>query len=151
MKTSKYLKGVSTPLHLGRGWGWVFLFPLLLSSCGIYTKYERPEVNTKGIIRDAVSDVDTLKATADTTTFGNLPWRQVFTDPQLQVLIQQGLDHNPDLLNAALNVQMAESQLKMSKLAFIPQVTFPAGRALFVGFRQGFADLFHAAECFMDG
>ena len=124
MKTSKYLKGVSTPLHLGRGWGWVFLFPLLLSSCGIYTKYERPEVNTKGIIRDAVSDVDTLKATADTTTFGNLPWRQVFTDPQLQVLIQQGLDHNPDLLNAALNVQMAESQLKMSKLAFIPQVTF---------------------------
>ncbi len=124
MKTSKYLKGVSTPLHIGRGWGWVFLFPLLLSSCGIYTKYERPEVNTKGIIRDAVSDVDTLKATADTTTFGNLPWRQVFTDPQLQVLIQQGLDHNPDLLNAALNVQMAESQLKMSKLAFIPQVTF---------------------------
>ena len=123
MKTSKYLKAVSTPLHTGRGWGWV-LFPLLLSSCGIYTKYERPEVNTKGIIRDAVSDVDTLKATADTTTFGNLPWRQVFTDPQLQVLIQQGLDHNPDLLNAALNVQMAESQLKMSKLAFIPQVTF---------------------------
>ncbi len=124
MKTSKYLKGVSTPLHLGRGWAWGLLFPLLLSSCGIYTKYERPEVNTKGIIRDAVSDVDTLKASADTTTFGNLPWRQVFTDPQLQVLIQQGLDHNPDLLNAALNVQMAESQLKMSKLAFIPQVTF---------------------------
>lgn len=90
----------------------------LLSSCGVYTKYERPEVNTKGIIRDVVSDVDTLKATADTTTFANLPWRQVFTDPQLQALIQQGLDKNPDLLNAALNVQIVESQLKMSKLAF---------------------------------
>ena len=123
MKVTKYLKGVSTPLHLGRGWGWV-LFPLLLSSCGVYTKYERPEVNTKGIIRDVVSDVDTLKATADTTTFANLPWRQVFTDPQLQALIQQGLDRNPDLLNAALNVQIVESQLKMSKLAFLPQVTF---------------------------
>ena len=123
MKVTKYLKGVSTPLHIGRGWGWV-LFPLLLSSCGVYTKYERPEVNTKGIIRDVVSDVDTLKATADTTTFANLPWRQVFTDPQLQVLIQQGLDKNPDLLNAALNVQIVESQLKMSKLAFLPQVTF---------------------------
>ena len=123
MKVTKYLKGVSTPLHLGRGWGWV-LFPLLLSSCGVYTKYERPEVNTKGIIRDVVSDVDTLKATADTTTFANLPWRQVFTDPQLQALIQQGLDKNPDLLNAALNVQIVESQLKMSKLAFLPQVTF---------------------------
>lgn len=123
MKVTKYLKGVSTPLHIGRGWGWV-LFPLLLSSCGVYTKYERPEVNTKGIIRDVVSDVDTLKATADTTTFANLPWRQVFTDPQLQALIQQGLDKNPDLLNAALNVQIVESQLKMSKLAFLPQVTF---------------------------
>ena len=123
MKVTKYLKGVSTPLHLGRGWGWV-LFPLLLNSCGVYTKYERPEVNTKGIIRDVVSDVDTLKATADTTTFANLPWRQVFTDPQLQALIQQGLDKNPDLLNAALNVQIVESQLKMSKLAFLPQVTF---------------------------
>lgn len=96
----------------------------LLSSCGVYTKYERPEVNTKGIIRDVVSDVDTLKATADTTTFANLPWRQVFTDPQLQALIQQGLEKNPDLLNAALNVQIVESQLKMSKLAFLPQVTF---------------------------
>ena len=96
----------------------------LLSSCGVYTKYERPEVNTKGIIRDVVSDVDTLKATADTTTFANLPWRQVFTDPQLQALIQQGLDKNPDLLNATLNVQIVESQLKMSKLAFLPQVTF---------------------------
>ena len=123
MKVTKYLKGVSTPLHIGRGWGWV-LFPLLLSSCGVYTKYERPEVNTKGIIRDVVSDVDTLKATADTTTFANLPWRQVFTDPQLQALIQQGLHKNPDLLNAALNVQIVESQLKMSKLAFLPQVTF---------------------------
>ena len=123
MKVTKYLKGVSTPLHIGRGWGWA-LFPLLLSSCGVYTKYERPEVNTKGIIRDVVSDVDTLKATADTTTFANLPWRQVFTDPQLQALIQQGLDKNPDLLNAALNVQIVESQLKMSKLAFLPQVTF---------------------------
>lgn len=96
----------------------------LLSSCGIYNKYERPEVNTQGIIRDAVSDVDTLKATADTTTFANLPWREVFTDPQLRTLIQQGLDHNPDLLNAALNVQMVEAQLKMAKLAFIPQVAF---------------------------
>jgi len=124
MKTSKYLKGVSTPLHIGRGWGWVFLFPLLLSSCGLYNQYERPEVNTTGIIRDPVSLVDTLKASADTTTFANLPWREVFTDPQLQKLIQQGLDKNPDLLNAALNVHMVESQLKMAKLAFLPQVTF---------------------------
>ena len=95
----------------------------LMSSCGIYNKYERPEVNTTGIVRDVVSATDTL-AVSDTTSFGNLPWRSVFTDPQLQTLIQQGLEHNTDLLNAALNVKMVEAQLTAAKLAFVPSFTF---------------------------
>ena len=99
-----------------------------LSGCGLYQKYERPDVNTTGLIRDNVSLTDTLVAEADTANFGNLPWRSVFTDPQLQVLIQTALDNNPDLLNAALNVNMAEVQLKAARLAFLPQFTFsPSG------------------------
>ena len=94
---------------------------LLLSSCGLYNKYERPEVDTKGIVRDTQSLTDTL-AVQDTISFGNMPWRSVFTDPQLQVLIQQGLDNNPDLLNAALNVKMVNEALKIAKLAFLPSV-----------------------------
>ena len=94
---------------------------LLLSSCGLYNKYERPEVDTKGLVRDTQSLTDTL-AVQDTTSFGNMPWRSVFTDPQLQSLIQQGLDNNPDLLNAALNVQMVNEALKIAKLAFLPSV-----------------------------
>ena len=65
-----------------------------LASCGLYNKYERPEVNTQGLVRDPVSLTDTL-AVADTTSFGNLPWRTVFTDPQLQTLIQQGQERRP--------------------------------------------------------
>ena len=100
----------------------VFSFAaLLLSSCGLYNKYERPEVDTKGLVRDTVSLTDTLSV-ADTASFGNLPWRSVFTDPQLQALIQQGLDNNPDLLNAALNVHMVSEALKVAKLAFLPSV-----------------------------
>ena len=95
----------------------------LLSSCGLYNKYERPEVKADGIVRDPVSLTDTL-AVNDTTSFGNMPWRSVFTDPQLQALIQQGLDQNPDLLNAALNVHMVNEALKVAKLAFLPSVTF---------------------------
>ena len=94
---------------------------LLLSSCGLYNKYERPEVDTKGLVRDTQSLTDTL-AVQDTTSFGNLPWRTVFTDPQLQSLIEQGLKNNPDLLNAALNVQMVNEALKVAKLAFLPSV-----------------------------
>ena len=93
------------------------------TSCGLYSKYERPEVNTQGLVRDPLSLTDTLAVT-DTTSFGNLPWRSVFTDPQLQTLIQQGLDNNVDLLNAALNVKMIEAQLACAKLAFLPSVAF---------------------------
>ena len=96
---------------------------LLLGSCGIYNKYERPDVNVKGLVRDSASASDTL-AVADTASFGNLPWRQVFTDPQLQTLIEKALSNNPNLLNAALNVDMAEAQLKAAKLAFLPGFTF---------------------------
>lgn len=95
-----------------------------LTGCkSLYGKYERPEVNTSGVFRDVVSDKDTLVAT-DTATFANIPWRSVFTDTQLQRLIEQGLGHNPNLLNAALNVQMAEAQLKAAKLSFLPSFAF---------------------------
>ncbi len=96
---------------------------LLMTSCGLYTKYERPEVDTKGLVRDTQSTTDTL-AVADTTSFGNLPWRSVFTDSQLQSLIEKGLANNTDLLNAALNVKTVEDQLMVAKLAFVPGFTF---------------------------
>ena len=96
---------------------------LLLGSCGIYNKYERPDVNVKCLVRDSASTADTL-AVSDTTSFGNLPWRSVFTDPQLQSLIEQGLAHNTNMLNAALNVKMVEAQLEVAKLAFVPSFTF---------------------------
>lgn len=96
---------------------------LVLGSCGIYNKYERPDVNATGLVRDVTSTTDTL-AVSDTTSFGNLPWRSVFTDSQLQTLIEQGLGHNTNLLNAALNVKMVEAQLTAAKLAFVPSFTF---------------------------
>ena len=96
---------------------------LLLSSCGLYNKYERPTVATEGLIRDPLSPTDTLAvAPQDTASFGNLPWRSVFTDPQLQQLIEQGLERNSNLLNAALTVQIYESMLKAAKLAFLPGI-----------------------------
>ena len=115
----KSIRSFLTP-SLWRGLGGGLLL-FALSGCGLYNKYERPDVETKGLIRDAVSDRDTL-AVQDTASFGNLPWRSVFTDPQLQALIEQGLEKNSNLLNAALNVQMYEAMLKAAKLAFLPAV-----------------------------
>lgn len=100
------------------------LAALTVVSCkSLYGTYERPDVKTTGLIRDAVSVSDTLMAT-DTLSFGNLPWRSVFTDPLLQRHIETALGNNVNMLNAALNVKMVEAQLKAAKLAFLPQFTF---------------------------
>ena len=112
-------KGTLTVLSL--------LLCLFLSSCGLYNKYERPDVNTTGLIRSVYNDVDTLVTNTD-ENFGDLPWREVFTDPQLQQLIATALENNTDLANAALNVKMMEDMLKVAKLAFLPSVAIaPSG------------------------
>ena len=95
---------------------------LSLTGCkSLYGNYERPDVKTSGIVRDPVDDKGALAGSSD---FGNLPWRSVFTDPQLQTLIEKALENNPDLLNAALNIDIAEQQLRASKVAFLPSVVF---------------------------
>ncbi len=94
----------------------------LLSSCHIYKSYDRPEdITTAGLYRDTVAGGDTL--VADTANFGNLPWREVFTDPQLQGYIEQALTSSPDIRTAALKVKEAQAPLLASKLAFIPSLT----------------------------
>ena len=91
----------------------------LLSSCHIYKSYDRPEdITAAGLYRDTTIVNDTLAA--DTANFGNLPWREVFTDPQLQALIEQALANNPDLRSAALNVKKAEAALMSARLAYAP-------------------------------
>ena len=93
----------------------------LLSSCHIYKSYDRPEdMNVQGLYRDTVAAGDTLAA--DTANFGNVPWREVFTDPTLQALIQKALDNNADLRSAALSVEQAKAALMSARLAYAPQL-----------------------------
>ena len=80
------------------------LAALALTGCkSLYGKYERPAVNAKGVVRSPLSDTDTL-AVSDTANFGNLPWRSVFTDPQLQSHIATALEHNYDLLGPSTSL-----------------------------------------------
>lgn len=100
---------------------------VLMSSCGLYNKYDRPDVLAEGLVRDAVSDTDTLVVN-DTTSFGNLPWRSLFTDKQLQTLIDTALVRNTDLLNAAQNVVIAKAQLMSARLSYLPSLALaPSG------------------------
>lgn len=89
-----------------------------LSSCHIYRAYERP---------DAITVSDSLyrqPVTAeDTTSLASLSWKELFTDPQLQQLIEAGLAHNTDLGIARLKVKEAEALLMTSRLSYLPSVS----------------------------
>ena len=93
----------------------------LLSSCHIYKAYDRPEdITTEGLYRDTALVNGTLPE--DTANFGNVPWREVFTDPQLQTYIEQALTNNADLRTALLNVKSAQAALMSARLAYLPQL-----------------------------
>ena len=100
---------------------------ILLSSCHIYKTYKRPDdIKTSGLYRDTVAGSDTL--VSDTASFGNLPWKSIFTDPQLQALIEEGLQNNANVRTAALKVKEAQAPLLAAKLAFAPSLTLsPTG------------------------
>lgn len=98
----------------------------LLSSCHIYKAYERPDVDIQHLYRDTVTpdnrdSSDTLSV-ADTVSLGSRPWREVFADPALQSLIEQGLAGNTDLQSALLRVKQAEATLLSSRLAYLPSL-----------------------------
>lgn len=106
----------------------------LLSSCHIYKAYDRPEdISAEGIYRDPVSVTDTLAVT-DTTNIGSLPWQEIFRDPKLQVLIEEGLANNVDMQAAILRVEEAKVMLTSARLSFLPSINFaPQGSLTTMG------------------
>lgn len=91
-------------------------FAVLLSGCGIYKNYERPaDITVDGIYGSAQS--------GDSLGLGDLSWREVFTDPQLQQLIEKALTQNSNMRQADLRIQEAQNNLKAAKLAFLPGFT----------------------------
>lgn len=92
-----------------------------MTSCHIYKKYETP-ANT-AITRAYVEARDSVLNHPDSTQLGNLLWEDVFTDPVLADLIQRALANNTSLANARLNVDLARTQLKGARLAYLPGLT----------------------------
>lgn len=94
----------------------ILLIACLLSGCGIYTRYSRPDldVDTNRLYRQAVTDTATIAAK---------PWQEFFTDPQLQMLITQGIERNTDLGIARLQTEEAQAVLMNTRLSYLPSVS----------------------------
>lgn len=95
----------------------VAVLSLIMTSCGIYKKYEMP-IDNSYMNRYA----EALAQEVDSTSLPYLSWDQVFTDPILQDYIRRALANNTDLDNAVQNVKMAQAQLQGAKLSYFPSV-----------------------------
>ena len=91
----------------------------LLSSCGLYKSYERPtDIKTDGLYKTVITNEQ------DSLGLAVYSWKEIFTDPNLQILIEKGLEQNTNLNNARLQIEQAEAVLKAAKWAFIPGFAF---------------------------
>ena len=92
---------------------------MLVASCGLYKKYEP---NTQ--IPADVIGIDSLAATAPAVP----SWREFFTDPLLQQLIDTALVRNTDLKSARIAIEQSEVSLQMAKKSILPSIFFsPSG------------------------
>lgn len=96
---------------------------LLLPSCSLYKKYESDAKVQDDIMGDVVDAQDTL-------SIGDINWRDIFTDPLLQQLIDSAFVKNTDMRTTQLTIEQAQNSLKAAKwgyaptFAFAPQATF---------------------------
>lgn len=61
-------------------------------------------------------------AGADTRAAADIGWREVFTDPYLQQLIETALTNNRDLRVAALNIEAARARYRIQRADLLPSV-----------------------------
>lgn len=90
---------------------------LMLSGCGLYNKYDSNVSAPAEAFGPGVS-------TNDSVSLAGYSWREFFTDPMLQQLIEQVLANNTDLNSARITVEKSEVSLKAAKMAYLPSLYF---------------------------
>src|SRR6202795_5105125 len=107
----------------------ILLTALVLPGCAVGPNYHRPAVQTPTVFHalDEPQGTET-----QTESFADLPWWQVFHDPQLQELIRAALKQNYDLQLAVERVNAARAQVGIVRSDQFPQVsldpTFSGGK-----------------------
>lgn len=84
-----------------------------ISGCGIYGKFEKPEMEEA---EKAFGDI----YAADSTSTGDISWTEFFSDKYLMELIDTAIANNTDLETAMLRIGQAEASLKSARLAYLP-------------------------------
>lgn len=99
----------------------------MLTGCGLYNKYEKTVEEPADVFGSSTLDTS---APMD-ATIADLSWREFFTDPLLQKLIEQALANNTDLNTARINIEKSQISLTTKKLAYLPSLYFSPQSSLY--------------------
>jgi multidrug efflux system outer membrane protein len=91
----------------------------LVVGCRVGPNYHRPVVQPPTAYRDLSENPQVQTQAA---SYADLPWWQVFQDPQLQELIRTTLKQNYDLQLATERIDAARAQVAISRSRLFPQV-----------------------------
>ncbi|MFY9793222.1 MAG: efflux transporter outer membrane subunit [Candidatus Sulfotelmatobacter sp.] len=92
----------------------------MLFGCMVGPNYHRPAVQAPNSFRDLAGNP---QLQAQTASYADLPWWQVFQDPKLQELIRMALKQNYDLQLATERINAARAQVAVTRSSLFPQVS----------------------------
>lgn len=92
----------------------LLLVTATLQSCFVAQDYVRPELEET----EALYRTDNLPT--DSLSIANVSWKTMFTDKQLQLYIQEGLENNMDVRIAIQQIIAAEAFAKQGKAGYLP-------------------------------
>jgi outer membrane protein, multidrug efflux system len=105
--------------RLGAKWILMILAATLMTGCEVGPNYHRPKVQVPAAFH-VPGENEQIQVQA--SSYADLPWWQVFQDPQLQDLVRTALKRNYDLQLAAERINAARAQLGITRSNQFPQV-----------------------------
>ena len=101
---------------------------LLFTGCSLFKQMHGTYESQAVIPSDAYGTGEDIKAANAKGSLADMSWKEFFTDPLLQKLIEQVLANNTDLNSACIAVEKSEASLKAAKMAYLPSLYFsPSG------------------------
>lgn len=102
--------------RINRKWIILFSLPIIIYSCRTGKAYQQPAVELPKQFGNV--------SFADTSSIADIAWKEFFTNPALQSLIDKGIKNNNNLLVAIKRIDIAQAKVKQAKVLQLPEVNF---------------------------
>ncbi len=99
----------------------------MLSACSGFYDFEMPELVSRAEKTELVEETPAAQPDRYVQAEPIAQWWELFSDPQLAELVEDGLRHNLDIETAVANVKEARAQADRSFFDYFPTVSTDAG------------------------